>query len=171
VDSIFAISDFNIAYIQNQDVLDRHLGPQNSIRSNPYGTNEATLESSERRRNVNLLVWIVQALLAVFCALNGVILISPPEPMKVVFDALPFSRGFMVGIGVLQVLGAIGLILPWALKIQPRLTPLAAAGLTIIMIGAIVTHLMRGEVAQAIPALIITLLAAFVVYARTVLVP
>jgi uncharacterized membrane protein len=129
------------------------------------------LEQTERRRNVNIVVWIVQALLAVIFALHGVVLISPPEPMKVVFDALPFSRGFMVAIGVLEVLGAIGLILPWALKIQPRLTPLAAAGLTIIMIGAVMTHLLRGEVAQAIPSLIITVLAAFVAYARTVLVP
>jgi uncharacterized membrane protein len=120
---------------------------------------------------VNILVWIVQALLAVIFALHGVVLIFPPEPMKVVFDALPFSRGFMVAIGVLEILGAIGLILPWALKIQPRLTPLAAAGLTIIMIGAVMTHLIRGEVAQAIPSLIITVLAAFVAYARTVLVP
>ena len=120
---------------------------------------------------MNSVVWIVQALLAVIFALQGVVLISPPEPMKVIFDALPFSRGFMVAIGVLDVLGAVGLILPWALKIQPRLTPLAAAGLTIIMIGAVMTHLMRGEIAQAIPALIIMVLAAFVAYARTVLVP
>ena len=77
----------------------------------------------------------------------------------------------MVAIGILEVLGGIGLILPWALRIQPTLTPLAAAGLTIIMIGAIVTHFMRGEVVQAIPSLIITLLAAFIVYARTIVVP
>jgi hypothetical protein len=120
---------------------------------------------------MNIFVWIVQVLLAAIFALQGVLLISPPEAMKVVFDALPFSRGFMVVIGVLDVLGAIGLILPWALNFQPRLTPLAAAGLTIIMIGAVVTHLMRGEIAQAIPALIIMVLSAFVAYARTVLVP
>jgi uncharacterized membrane protein len=120
---------------------------------------------------VNIVVWMVQALLAVIFALHGVVLIAPPEPMKVIFDALPFSREFMVAIGILEVLGAIGLILPWALNIQPRLTPLAATGLTIIMIGAVITHLIRGEVAQAIPTLIITLLAAFVFYARTVLVP
>jgi uncharacterized membrane protein len=128
------------------------------------------LEPSERRSDMSIAVWIVQALLAIIFALQGVVLISRPEPMRAVFDALPFSTGFMVAIGVLEVLGAIGLILPWALNIQPRLTPLAAAGLTIIMIGAVITHLMRGEVAQAIPALIITLLTAFVVYARTVLV-
>lgn len=120
---------------------------------------------------MNLFIWIVQALLAVIFALHGAVLISPPEPMRVIFDALPFSRGFMVAIGVLEVLGAIGLILPWGLNIQPKLTPLAAAGLTIIMIGAVMTHLIRGEVGQAIPTLIITLLAAFVVCARTVLVP
>ena len=120
---------------------------------------------------MNIFIWIVQALLAVFFALHGVALTSPPEPIKVVFDALPFSRGFMVAIGILEVLGGIGLILPWALRIQPMLTPLAAAGLTIIMIGATVTHFMRGEVVQAIPSLVVTLLAAFIVYARTILAP
>jgi hypothetical protein len=120
---------------------------------------------------MNVFVWVVQALLAVMFALQGVFLISPPEPMRLVFETLPFSRGFMVAIGILDVLGAIGLILPWALKILPQLTPLAAAGLTIIMIGAIVTHLVRGEIVQAIPALVIAVLTAFVVYARTVLVP
>jgi uncharacterized membrane protein YphA (DoxX/SURF4 family) len=120
---------------------------------------------------MNIVVWIVQVLLAAIFALHGVALISPPEPMKVIFDALPFPREFMMAIGVLEVLGAIGLILPWALRIQPKLTPLAATGLTIIMIGAVMTHLLRGEVAQTIPTLIITLLAAFVAYARTVLVP
>jgi DoxX-like family len=129
------------------------------------------LEPNERRRDMNVFVWIVQALLAVMFALQGVFLISPPEPMRLVFDALPFSRGFMVAIGILDVLGAIGLILPWALKILPQLTPLAAAGLTMIMIGAIVTHLVRGEIVQAIPALVIAVLTAFVVYTRTVLVP
>jgi uncharacterized membrane protein YphA (DoxX/SURF4 family) len=120
---------------------------------------------------MNVFVWIVQIVLAAIFGLHGFALISPPEPMKAIFDALPFSREFMVGIGVLEVLGAIGLILPWALNIMPRLTPLAAAGLTIIMLGAVVTHLSRGEIAQTIPTVIITALGAFVVYARVVLVP
>jgi DoxX-like family len=120
---------------------------------------------------MNIFVWIIQVLLAAIFVVQGVVLISLPEPMRIIFDELPFSRIFMVAIGILQVFGAVGLILPWALNIQPRLTPLAAAGLTIIMIGAVMTHLMRGEVAQAIPALIIMVLAAFIVYARTVLVP
>ena len=140
-----------------------------SVKSLRY--KQSKLVQNERRNKVNIFVWIVQGLLAVFFALHGLALISPPEPVKVVFDALPFSRGFLVTIGILEVFGAIGLILPLALRIQPMLTPLAAAGLTIIMIGAIVTHLIRGEVVQAIPSLIITLLAAFVVYARTILVP
>ena len=73
---------------------------------------------------MNSIVWIVQALLAVIFALQGVVLISPPEPMKVIFDALPFSRGFMVAIGVLDVLGAVGLILPWALNTLAYVTML-----------------------------------------------
>jgi uncharacterized membrane protein YphA (DoxX/SURF4 family) len=117
---------------------------------------------------MNVFVWIVQIILAAIFMLHGIALISPPEPMKAVFDALPFSREFLVGIGVLEVLGAIGLILPWSLNIAPKLTPLAAAGLSIIMLGAVVTHVSRGEIPQMIPTLVITLLAAFVAYARTI---
>jgi uncharacterized membrane protein YphA (DoxX/SURF4 family) len=120
---------------------------------------------------MNVFVWIVQIILAIIFALHGIALISPPEPMKAVFDALPFSRGFLIGIGVLEVLGAIGLILPWSLNIAPKLTPLAAAGLSIIMLGAVVTHGSRGEIPQMIPTLVITLLAAFVAYTRTIINP
>jgi uncharacterized membrane protein YphA (DoxX/SURF4 family) len=120
---------------------------------------------------MNVFVWIVQIILAIIFALHGIALISPPEPMKAIFDALPFSREFLVGIGVLEVLGAIGLILPWSLNIAPKLTPLAAAGLSIIMLGAVVTHGSRGEIPQMIPTLVITLLAAFVAYTRTIINP
>jgi hypothetical protein len=64
------------------------------------------------------------------------------------------------------VLGAIGLILPWLLRIRPILTPLAAAGLVIIMTGATVITGLGGDVAQALFPLIVGLLAASVAYGR-----
>jgi len=69
-------------------------------------------------------------------------------------------------IGVSETLGGLGLILPGLLRIQPGLTPLAAAGLVIIMIGATVVTLMGGAVSPALIPLVVGLLAAFVAYGR-----
>jgi hypothetical protein len=80
--------------------------------------------------------------------------------------ALPLPGLFVRFIGVAEVLGAIGLILPGLLRIRPGLTPLAAAGLVIIMIGATVVTLVADGVAPALIPLAVGLLAAFVAYGR-----
>jgi hypothetical protein len=72
---------------------------------------------------------------------------------------------------VAEVLGAIGLILPGLLRIRPGLTPLAAAGLVIIMIGATVLTLAGGVVTLALIPLVVGLLSAFVAYGRWQLAP
>ena len=74
-------------------------------------------------------------------------------------------------IGVVEVLGATGLILPAALRIRPWLTPLAAVGLVIVMIGAVVITLIGGEKFAAGISLVVGLLAAFVAYGRWRLAP
>ena len=73
---------------------------------------------------------------------------------------------FVRFIGVVEVLGALGLILPGLLRIRPGLTPLAAAGLVIIMIGATVLTLVADGVAPALIPLVVGLLSAFVAYGR-----
>jgi hypothetical protein len=73
--------------------------------------------------------------------------------------------------GIVEVLGAIGLILPWLLGIRSGLTPLAAAGLVIVMIGATVYTLTAGQVASALMPLVVGLLCAFVAYGRGRLTP
>ena len=78
---------------------------------------------------------------------------------------------FLRFIGVVETLGALGLVLPGLLRIRPGLTPLAAAGLVIIMIGATVIGLMSGEGAMALIPLVVGLLAAFVAYGRWRLAP
>ena len=80
------------------------------------------------------------------------------------------SVSFIHFIGVCEVLGALGLILPGLLHIKPGLTPLAAAGLVIIMIGATVLSLPMGVVMALLP-LVTGLLAAFVAYGRWRLAP
>ena len=120
---------------------------------------------------MNIALWIVQALLAAqFLFAGGMKLIMPIEDMMKQMP-LPLPDWFLLFTGVVEVLGAIGLILPWLLRIRPGLTPLAAAGLVIIMIGATAYHLAAGEVASALIPLVVGILAAFVAYGRWRLTP
>src|SRR5207245_781918 len=73
---------------------------------------------------------------------------------------------FLRFIAVAELLGALGLVLPGLLRIRPGLTPLAAAGLVIIMLGATVVTLASGAIAPALMPLVVGLLAAFVAYGR-----
>ena len=109
-------------------------------------------------------LWIVQGLLAIiFLFSGGTKLVLPLEAMT---GPIPVPGLFLRFIGVAEVLGAIGLILPGVLRIRPGLTPLAAAGLVIIMIGATVLTLAGGAVALALIPLVVGVLAAFVAYGR-----
>ena len=116
---------------------------------------------------MNLLAWIVQAVLAAIFLVHGFVLVNPPEAAAAIFEALPFSRSFMGFIGLTEMLGAVGLILPRALGMLPALTPLAATGLMVIMLGASGTHVTQGEFEKAIPTLVIAGLCAFVAYFRS----
>ena len=117
---------------------------------------------------MNIALWIIQALLALlFLWAGGVKLVTPVEEMLQQMPLpLPFPGLFLRFIGVCEVLGAIGLILPSLLRIKPGLTPLAAAGLAIIMIGATVITLTTGVVSMAVIPLVVGLLAMFVAYGR-----
>ena len=118
---------------------------------------------------MNRGLWIVQGLLAaLFLFAGGMKLVMPLEALK---GPAPLPGLFMRFIGVAEVLGAIGLILPELLRIRPGLTPLAAAGLVIIMIGATVITVAGGDVVMALVPLVVGLLAAFVSYGRRRLVP
>jgi len=122
---------------------------------------------------MNVALWIVQGLLALMFLMAGVTKVMQPKEklagnMAWVED---FSGGQVKTIGVLEVLGAIGLILPAATGILPWLTPLAAIGLSLTMIGAIIVHIRRGELSMIIVNIVLLALAAFVAYGRFVLEP
>jgi uncharacterized membrane protein YphA (DoxX/SURF4 family) len=120
---------------------------------------------------MNIALWIVQTLLALlFLFAGGMKLVTPMEEMM---KQMPISLPgwFVLFTGVVEVLGAIGVILPWLLRIRPGLTPLAAVGLVIIMIGATVYTLAAGDVASALIPLLVGSLAAFVAYGRWRLTP
>ena len=114
-------------------------------------------------------LWIVQGLLAALFIFSGVMkLVLPLEQLK---GPVELSGWFLRFIGVAETLGGLGLILPGLLRIATWLTPLAALGLVIIMVGAVAITLQTGEVMSAAIPLVVGLLAVFVAYGRSRLVP
>jgi hypothetical protein len=121
---------------------------------------------------VNRVLWIVQGLLALLFAFGGVVKLTMPLDELVAQSGMPGP--FILFIGVAEVLGAIGLIVPSITRVRPGLTPLAAACLTIIMIGATVltaAGVGGGDAVSALFPLVVGLLTTFVAYGRTYLVP
>lgn len=114
-------------------------------------------------------LWIIQVLLALmFLFAGGTKLVIPPDVLASMGspNQIPLPGWFVRFIGVAEVLGALGLILPGLLRIKPWLTPLAAAGLVVIMVGATVLHIVADGVAAGVIPLLLGLLAAFVAYGR-----
>ncbi len=110
-------------------------------------------------------LWIAQVLLALaFVSAGAMKLISPDEVLTAWY---PFPALFIRFIGVCELLGAVGLILPGLLRVREELTPLAAAGLASIMAGAVTTTLAVGGGTAAVMPLALGLLAVFVAYGRT----
>ncbi len=120
------------------------------------------------------VLWILQVLLALlFLFAGGTKLVIPPEKLAAMGppDAVVLPGPLLQFIGVCEVLGALGLLLPALLRIRPNLTPLAAAGLTIIMAGATVITIAGPGVGAAIFPFVVTLLCGFVAYGRSKLAP
>ena len=123
---------------------------------------------------MNILLWILQILLGLlFLFAGGTKFYYTIEQMRAMGppNQILFPGWFIHFIGVCEILGGLGLILPGLLRIKPYLTPLAAIGLTIIMIGEVVVTAMSVGIGPAIPTVIIGLLCAFVAYGRTKLRP
>jgi putative oxidoreductase len=114
---------------------------------------------------MNVLLWIVQVLLAVAFFAHGVLLLFPPPAVAEQMHA-SLGHAFPVFIGVAEVLAAIGLTLPGLTRIQPWWTSWAAAGIMVVMVSATVFHFNRGEVSSGITTLVLLVLATFVAYMR-----
>lgn len=125
-----------------------------------------TAQSAARRssRKANASLWTIQVLLALlFLFAGGMKLVVPIEMLK---GPVALPGALLRFIGVCETLGALGLILPGVFRIRTGLTPLAASGLVIIMIGATTVTLIGGLIAPAaIPAVVGTL-AVVVAYGR-----
>ncbi len=116
---------------------------------------------------MNIALWILQVLLGVYFMFIGVthFTLPPglPAQMSWMYELTPTLH--MIS-GAAEILGGLGLILPGLTKIQTRLTPLAGAGLALVMLGAIVWHLGRGEVQNIAFNVVLAVLVGFTAYGR-----
>ena len=114
---------------------------------------------------MNILLWVLQIVLALaFFAHGGMLLFPPAAIVDQMNASLP--RWFQLFLGVAEILAAVGLTVPGFTRIQPWLVSGAAAGIMVVMICATVFHLMRGEVSSAATTLVLLVIATFVAYMR-----
>jgi len=119
---------------------------------------------------MNIALWIVTGLLAVMYLTAG--LMKTFTPKEKLSTSLPWTEDYSAGtvrfIGIVELLGALGLVLPWLTGVAPILTPLAASGLVIVQVLAIIVHIRRHE-ARALPFNVLLLvLALFVAIVRLI---
>ena len=114
---------------------------------------------------MNVVLWILQVLLALaFLAHGWLFLAPPPEIAAKMNETLP--RWFQLFLGVAEILAGVGLTLPGITKIKPWLVVWAAGGIMIVMVAATVFHVMRGEISSAVVTLVLLAIATFVAYMR-----
>ena len=114
---------------------------------------------------MNILLWALQALLALAFFAHGILFLFPPAAIAEQMNAT-LPRWFQLFLGVAEVLAAVGLTLPVLTRSQTWLVPSAAAGIMIVMISATVFHLMRGEISSAVITFVLLAMATFVAYMR-----
>ena len=119
---------------------------------------------------MNIVLWILQVLLAAAFFAHGWMMLAPPPEIAAQMNAM-LPRWFSLFIGVSEVLAAIGLTLPGVTRIYPWLVTWAAVGIMIVMVSATVLHVARNEIPQALITLLLLAMATFVAYARHRLVP
>ena len=114
---------------------------------------------------MNVVLWILQVLLAAAFFAHGWMMLAPPPEIAAQMNAM-LPRWFSLFIGVSEVLAAIGLTLPGLTRIHPWLVTWAAVGIMIVMVSATVLHVARNEIPQALITLLLLAMATFVAYAR-----
>jgi uncharacterized membrane protein YphA (DoxX/SURF4 family) len=129
-----------------------------------FGTATVAPRAARVQSKANVALWVLQSVLALLFLFAGVVKLVSPAAALAAQSHLPGE--FMKFIGVAETLGALGLVLPGMTRIAVGLTRLAAIGLQIIMVGAVVVTLIQGPAAGAIVPLIVGLLCAVVAQRR-----
>ena len=118
---------------------------------------------------MDLLLWILAFVLAAIFSASGVVKLAAARDQQI--DRTPYVEDFpqlvIRGIGALEILGAIGLLLPALTGVATVLVPMAAAGLAITMVLAALVHVRRGDgTAAALPSILLAILSVFVAWSR-----
>lgn len=127
-----------------------------------------TIANSKKSKVLNVLLWIAQSLIAL--TLIWAAYAKLLQPIEETAKMLPWALdnpGLLTFTGIIDLLGGIGIILPAALKIQPKLSVFAAYGTILLMIAAIIFHISRGEASLIGMNIFFLILAVFVVWGRT----
>ena len=119
---------------------------------------------------MNIVLWVVQVLLAIAFFAHGWLFLSPPPELVEQMNA-SLPRWFQLFLGTAEVFAAVGLILPGLTRILPWLVTWAALGIMIVMVSATIWHLARREWSSAAITLGLLALATFVAYMRHRVVP
>ena len=118
-----------------------------------------------RERRTNIVLWVLQVLLAAAFLAHGLLFFFPPADIVEQMNA-SLPRWFQLFLGTAEVLAAVGLTLPAITRIMPWLVAWAAAGIMIVMVAATIYHLARGENSSAFITFLLLLMATYVAYMR-----
>jgi putative oxidoreductase len=125
-------------------------------------------QQQQRSKGLHITLWIAQVILAAMFLMSGFMKVA--QPIDQLSQMLPWAaqvpEALVRFIGVAEVLGAVGLILPSLLRIQPKLTPIAALGLALVMLFAVFFHVSRGETSAIGMNFVLIAIAAFVAWGR-----
>ena len=114
---------------------------------------------------MNILLWVLQVLLAAAFFAHGWLMLSPPPEIAQQMNA-SLPRWFQLFVGVAEVLAAVGITFPGLTRIMPWLVTWAAGGIMIVTVSATAFHLVRGEISSAAITLLLLAMATFVAYMR-----
>ena len=125
-------------------------------------------QQQQRSKALHITLWIAQVILAAMFLMSGFMKLSQPidQLSKMLPWAAQVPEALVRFIGVAEVLGAVGLILPSLLRIQPKLTPIAAVGLALVMLFAVIFHISRGETPMIGMNFVLIAIAAFIAWGR-----
>jgi putative oxidoreductase len=114
---------------------------------------------------MNIVLWILQILLAIAFFAHGLLFLFPPAEIAALMNA-SLPRWFRLFLGWAEILAAVGLTLPAVTRVQPWLVTWAAIGIVIVMVSATYYHVVRSEISSAVVTLILLVMAAFMAYMR-----
>lgn len=114
---------------------------------------------------MNITLWILQVLLAAVFAAHGWMLVSPPPELLERINA-ELGVTFRLVLGIAEILGAVGILLPAITRVLPRLTEISAACFAFVMVSATIWHIARGETSSAAITAVLLAASASVAYGR-----